>query len=73
MTGRFWEGHPARKAGAKLSLPLLLLADDLVAMASAAQGVALFMQHLDATCQRWGLVISPSKTECLVVDGRARL
>ena len=41
----FWEGHVARKAAAELNLPLLLLADDLVAMASAAAGLALFMQH----------------------------
>ena len=71
--GRFWEVQSGRSIGTSLNLPLLLLADDLVAMASTARGLALFMQHFDAACQRWGLVISPSKTECMVVDGRVRL
>ena len=72
--GRFWEKQSTRSGGtSRLNLPLLLLADDLAAMASTARGLALFMKHFDAACQRWGLVISPSKTECMVVDGRERL
>ena len=70
--GRFWEERP-RSGGSSLNLPLLLLADDLVAIASSARGLALFLQHFTAACQRWGLVISPTKTECMVVDGRARM
>ena len=48
----------------------LLLADDLAAVASSAVALQLFMRHLEAACQRWGLVISGSKTECLAVDPR---
>ena len=35
--GRFWEKQSARSIGTSLNLPLLLLEDDLVAMASGAQ------------------------------------
>ena len=31
------------------------------------------MEHFSTACQRWGLVISPTKTECMVVDGRERM
>jgi hypothetical protein len=31
------------------------------------------MRHLEAACQRWGLVISGSKTECMVLDPRLQL
>ena len=30
------------------------------------------MRHFEAACLRWGLVISSAKTECMVVDSRAR-
>ena len=53
-----------------VELVQLLLADDLAAVASSAVALQLFMRHLEAACQRWGLVISGSKTECLAVDPR---
>ena len=68
--GRFWD-PPGDTS--QLTLPLLLLADDLAAIASTATGLALFMEHFSTACQRWGLVISPTKTECMVVDGRERM
>ena len=71
--GRFWETPPQSSPSSTLTLPMLLLADDLAAVASSAVGLALFMRHLEAACQRWGLVISPTKTECMVVDGREQL
>jgi hypothetical protein len=52
---------------------MLLLADDLAAVASSALGLALYMQHLETACRHWGQVISPTKTECMVVDGRKQL
>ena len=43
--GRFWEEQSGGSIiGISLNLPLLLLADDLVAMASTARGPALFIQ-----------------------------
>lgn len=51
----------------------LLLADDLAAIASSTDALQLFMRHFEAACQRWGLVISSSKTECMVLDPRQQL
>jgi len=48
----------------------LLLADDLAVVTSSAVALQLFMRHLEAACQRWGLVISGSKTECMLLDPR---
>eukprot|EP00887_Chlorella_sp_A99_P003058 scaffold9.g3058.t1 len=51
-------------------VPQLLPADDLVAVASRAASLQLFVRHFEAACQRWGLAISSSKTECMVLDPR---
>ena len=71
-TGRFWdpaEGPPL----AQLTLHSALFADDIAAICESARGLALYMEHLGAACQRWGLAINTTKTECMVVDGRGRL
>jgi hypothetical protein len=51
----------------------LLLADDMVVLATSAAALALFMRCLEAACKRWALVISGSKTECMVLDPRRLL
>ena len=69
------DGLRASDAGRAGSMELLqlLLADDLVAVASSPIALQLFMQQLELACQRWGLVISGSKTECMVLDPRQQL
>lgn len=62
---------PARMAGQafELRLPLLMLADDIAVLASSAEGLEQFLLALETACQRWGLTISPTKTELMLVGG----
>ncbi len=46
-----------------------MLADDVAVLASSAEGLAQFLVALEAACQRWGLIISPDKTELLLAGG----
>ncbi|GAB4816412.1 hypothetical protein N2152v2_003458 [Parachlorella kessleri] len=48
-----------------------MLADDIVVLASTAEGLQQFLTALEAACQRWGLIISQSKTELMLVGGAA--
>ena len=63
----------ARAAGAlvNLTVPVLMLADDLALLAPDAAGVQQLMAALEAACVRWGLVINTSKTELMLVGGVA--
>ena len=61
----------AATGGGWLRLPLLMLADDIVVLASSATGLEQFLLALEAACQRWGLVINPDKTELMLVGGAA--
>ena len=63
------------QGGTEGSLTLLqpLLADDSVASAESAVGLQLFMRHFEAACDRWGLTISSSKTERMVLEPRFQL
>jgi hypothetical protein len=61
----------AATGGSWLRLPLLMLADDIVVLASSAAGLEQFLLALEAACQRWGLVINPDKTELMLVGGAA--
>ena len=45
----------------------------MVVLATSAAALALFMRCLEAACKRWALVISGSKTECMVLDPRRLL
>ena len=49
--------HAPGDSSQRPSLP----ADDLAAIASTAQGLALLMELFITDCQRWSLVISPAK------------
>ncbi|GAB4817533.1 hypothetical protein N2152v2_004579 [Parachlorella kessleri] len=44
-----------------------MLADVIVVLASTAEGLQHFLTELEAACQRWGLIISQSKTELMLV------
>ncbi|GAB4814098.1 hypothetical protein N2152v2_001144 [Parachlorella kessleri] len=48
-----------------------MLADDIVVLASTAEGLQRFLTALEAACQRWGLTFSQSKTELMLVGGAA--
>ncbi|GAB4821010.1 hypothetical protein N2152v2_008056 [Parachlorella kessleri] len=61
----------AARDGSPLRVPLLMLADDIVVLASTAEGLQQFLTALEAACQRWGLIISQSKTELMLVGGAA--
>ncbi|GAB4818342.1 hypothetical protein N2152v2_005388 [Parachlorella kessleri] len=61
----------AARDGSPLRVPLLMLADDLVVLASTAEGLQQLLTALEAACQRWGLIISQSKTELMLVGGAA--
>ena len=63
-------GPPAR-GSSEFRLPFLMLADDIAALASSAEGLERFMKALEVACQRWGLIISPGKTELMLVGGAA--
>lgn len=54
-------------------VPLLLLADDLVAVSANPLALQVFMRLFEAACQRWGLVISASKTECMAINPALQL
>ena len=54
-----------------LTIPLLMLADDLAVLAPTAAALQRFMAALAAACSRWGLIISAEKTECMLVGGAA--
>ena len=61
----------AARDGSLLRVPLLMLADDIAVVASSAEGLQQFLTALEAACQRWGLTISQSKTELMLVGGAA--
>jgi hypothetical protein len=54
-----------------LTVPVLMLADDLAVLAPTAEGLLSFVEALEVACVRWGLVISADKTELLLVGGAA--
>ena len=54
-----------------MQLPMLMLADDIAVLASSAEGLRSFLLALEAACLRWGLIISPDKTELMLVGGAA--
>jgi hypothetical protein len=65
-------GQPAPRAGGMdLTVPVLMLADDLAVLAPSAEALQQFMAALEAACRRWGLIISTSTTECMLVGGVA--
>ncbi|GAB4814096.1 hypothetical protein N2152v2_001142 [Parachlorella kessleri] len=61
----------AARDGSPLRVPLLMLADDIVVLASTTEGLQQFLTALEAACQRKGLTISQSKTELMLVGGAA--
>ncbi|GAB4813123.1 hypothetical protein N2152v2_000169 [Parachlorella kessleri] len=65
------EAAKAARGGSPLRLPLLMLADDIVVLASTAEGLQQFLTAPEAACQRWGLTISQSETELVLVGGAA--
>jgi hypothetical protein len=46
-----------------------MFADDLAVLAPTAEALAAFFVALEAACKRWGLIISPTKTELMLVGG----
>jgi hypothetical protein len=48
-----------------------MLADDLAVLADSAAALQQFVDALAAACARWGLVISQTKTELMLVGGPA--
>ena len=56
-----------------LTVPVLMLADDLAVLSPSAEGLRTFVGELEKACVRWGLVISPDKTELELVGGAAAL
>jgi hypothetical protein len=66
-------GQRSCAAMADLTVPVLLLADDLAFVAPTAEQLQRFMAAFESACQRWGLVISASKTQLLLVGGSAAL
>jgi hypothetical protein len=68
---------PTRRAAdprlVDLTIPVLMLADDLAVLAPTAEGLRSFMAALEAACARWGLVISSEKTELMLMAGGAAL
>ena len=54
-----------------LTIPVLMIADDLSIISPTSEGLRQFMGAFEAACQRWGLVISTSKTELMLVGGAA--
>jgi hypothetical protein len=55
------------KTGTAVQIPLLMFADDLAITAPTAKALSDFFAALEAACKRWGLIISPVKTELMVV------
>jgi hypothetical protein len=53
------------------SVPVLMFADDLAALAPDAASLGRFMAALATACRRWGLVISTAKTVVQLVGGAA--
>ncbi|GAB4823899.1 hypothetical protein N2152v2_010945 [Parachlorella kessleri] len=47
-----------------------MLADDIVVLARTAERLQQILTALEAACQRWGLTISQSKTELMLVGGQ---
>ena len=55
----------------ELIIPVLMLADDLVILARTAAELQQFVAAFEKACRRWGLTISTSKTELMLVGGAA--
>jgi hypothetical protein len=55
----------------EVTVPVLMLADDLAVLAPTAEALQLFMTAFQAACRRWGLVISAAKTKLMLVGGAA--
>ena len=66
-SGRFWDADTNRTQ--RLEMHTTMLADDIAAVCGSARGLAVYMAQLEAACQKWSLVISTSKTECMLVNG----
>lgn len=66
-------GERRAPAVALLTVPVLMLADDLAILAPDAAGLQRFLAAFHAACERWGLVISTEKTELMLMGGAAAL
>jgi hypothetical protein len=51
---------------------MLLLADDIVAFAKSEEELNFLLQQVNTVCSRWGLTVSISKTNILVIAGSDR-
>jgi hypothetical protein len=64
---------PPAAAVEDITVPVLLLADDLAFVTPSAPRLQEFVAAFESACQRWGLVISASKSKVMLVGGAAAL
>ena len=66
-------GQRGAAATVDLTVPVLLLADDLAFVAPTAEQLQRFMAAFESACHRWGLVLSAPKIQLMLVGGAAAL